>query len=198
MAIYTDIDSFFCVGVAVLEDGYYIAHKEHCNICQEQEVDTPATALGSSISSTPVIKINACEHIFHKPCLQTWLIFARSNFRDATCPMCRARLVAAPHSSLEIDRLANEMRESHQVLVGLLNDLLPTIVDEAYEYAQHVVTLAATVDERMGVTTMSESISGLTAYIVEYEALQIAQPNGVGAWMWRVWQRLPRLGRGTK
>jgi hypothetical protein len=198
MAIYTDIDSFFSVGSTVLGDNYYTTHNKSCGICQEQEVDVPPTALGNSISSSSVIKVNSCEHIFHKICLQTWLISTRSNRCDATCPMCRALLVAAPHSSLEIDRLANEMRESHQVLVGLLNDLLSTTVDEAYEYAQHVVTLAATVDERMGVTTMSESISGLTAYIDEYEALQVAQPNGVGAWMWRVWQRLSRLGRGTR
>jgi hypothetical protein len=194
MATYIDIDSFFCVGVTVLDVDYYIIHNERCDICQEGEIHAPLIVSESSISSTPIIKINSCGHIFHKSCLQTWLISTRSKLRDATCPMCRGLLVTAPHPSLEIDRLANEMRESHRVLIELLNGLLPTTVDEAYESAQQVVALAATVDERMGVTALSESVSGMVAYVVEYEALQAARSNSVGTWVRRMWQKLPRLG----
>jgi hypothetical protein len=198
MATYTDIDSFFCMGVAVLNDNYYILHNERCDICQEENDDVPLTASGSSIASTPIIKINSCGHIFHKPCLQTWLISTRSKLHDATCPMCRALLVTAPHPSLEIDHLANELRESHRLLIELLNSLLPITVDEAYEYAKQLVALAATLDERMGVTTLSESVAGMVAYIDEYEALQAARSNagGVGAWMRRMWQKLPRRDIG--
>jgi hypothetical protein len=194
MTTYPNIDSFFYAGVTALSDDYYTTNNEHCDICQE--ADAPSAAANSSTSSASVVKIKSCAHIYHKHCLQTWIMSTRSKLRDATCPMCRALLVTAPQPSQEIDRLANELRERHRVLAALLNDLLPTTVDEAYEYAQEVVALAATVDERMGVNVVSESVSGMSAYVDEYEALQAAEQAGVKAWMQRTWRELQRLCRG--
>jgi hypothetical protein len=59
MATYTDIDSFFCVGVTVLDDDFCIIHNGGCDVCQEREVDAPLIASGSSIFSTPTMKINS-------------------------------------------------------------------------------------------------------------------------------------------
>jgi hypothetical protein len=109
--------------------------------------------------------------------------------------MCHALLVTAPQPSQEIDRLANQLRERHQVLVALLNDLLPTTVDKAYEYAQEVVALAATVDEHMGVNVLPESVSGMAVYMNGYEALRAADWTGVKVWIQRTWRELQRLYR---
>jgi hypothetical protein len=113
--------------------------------------------------------------------------------RNATCPMCRALLVTAPQPSQDLDHLTNELRERHTVLVALLNDLLPTTVDEAYVYAKQVIALAATIDQRMGVNVVSESVSGMVAYVDEYEALQAAERKGVGARLQRMWCKLQRV-----
>jgi hypothetical protein len=107
--------------------------------------------------------------------------------------MCRALLVTAPQPSQHLDSLTNELRERHAVLAALLNDLLPTTVDEAYVYAKQVIALAATIDQRMGVNVVSESVSGMVAYVDKYEALQVAERKGVGAWLQRMWHKLQRV-----
>jgi hypothetical protein len=194
MTPYTNLDSFFYAGVSTLSNDHYTTNNKQCDICQE--ADAPPTAANSSTPSASIVKIKSCAHIYHKHCLQTWIMSRRSKLRDATCPMCRAPLVTAPQPSQEIDRLASELRERHQLLATLLNDLLPTTVDEAYEYAQEVVALAATVDERMGVNVVSESVSGMSAYVDEYETLQAAGQTGLKAWMRKTWRELQRLCRG--
>ncbi|KAF2000662.1 hypothetical protein P154DRAFT_192390 [Amniculicola lignicola CBS 123094] len=55
---------------------------EQCPICYEQDYEDGQVA--------KVIKIDACSHIFHRPCLAPWLETLLP--RPITCPMCRCKL----------------------------------------------------------------------------------------------------------
>lgn len=48
---------------------------------------------------TAVVKINSCEHVFHKACLQIWFKSQRGSgpeCRAGSCPECRRVLIADP------------------------------------------------------------------------------------------------------
>ncbi|CAL5071063.1 unnamed protein product [Urochloa decumbens] len=44
----------------------------------------------SAIDEGSEVRELRCRHLFHRPCLDRWLLLA------ATCPLCRRRLTAAP------------------------------------------------------------------------------------------------------
>lgn len=51
---------------------------------------TPTPENSEKIICTPVVRIAACDHVFGKACLSTWL---KTNW---TCPMCRKELKSPP------------------------------------------------------------------------------------------------------
>jgi hypothetical protein len=100
MAPPTSVPSFWSNGIEKLPDNYYTKNQSVCDICKEDAAaDTPD--LGSStsdtaISSSKVVKISSCNHIFHVQCLHMWLSDLVQSGRDGTCPKCRRVLIQPP------------------------------------------------------------------------------------------------------
>ncbi|KAL6705619.1 hypothetical protein ACN47E_006566 [Coniothyrium glycines] len=87
-----DLEKFFTEDVENLSDEYYINSGTECVICKsDAEADQPTTA--DSICNRAVVKIKACNHIFHKLCLYTWFQSQLARNEEATCPMCRRTLI---------------------------------------------------------------------------------------------------------
>lgn len=73
-----------------------------CSICLQ-------TMLNPIING-PVIKLQECEHIFHKECLKPWLI--NKTQREQTCPLCRTRVTNVDRKSLGLPEESEESQES--------------------------------------------------------------------------------------
>jgi len=96
-APYSSRASFTNFGLTQIRTACPTAHEDSCSICLEAYSDID-----------PGTKITICRHIFHRPCLMTWLE------SSSTCPMCRADLFASatspywlhhPLPSASVDRL---------------------------------------------------------------------------------------------
>ena len=73
--------------------------------------------------------VTECKHRFHAACLRRWVEQHRGLDRDPSCPVCRARLCAAPGSLQMIgassSRQSSEIESLNEALAELLRaDLL--------------------------------------------------------------------------
>lgn len=97
----TSIESFWTDGLERLPDNHYTKNQSFCDICRRAEAaDAPDNGSGSmssiAISSTEVVKIVVCKHIYHAKCLHSWVVDSVQYGQVATCPSC-FRVLIRPH-----------------------------------------------------------------------------------------------------
>ncbi|KAG9187252.1 hypothetical protein G6011_05123 [Alternaria panax] len=96
------LDAFFNGSIDGLQDDHYVIHGNECDICDCDEKADPSEIVyqASSVSSTAITQAKTCPspHLFHKLCLYTWLHTKLHKDEDATCPVCRTRLIMSARS----------------------------------------------------------------------------------------------------
>ncbi|RMZ68581.1 hypothetical protein GMOD_00008303 [Pyrenophora seminiperda CCB06] len=117
------LEKFFANSVENLSANYYSAHECECSICGSDEVaDIPPaqiTSEASTISPTAVVGTSLCPspHVFHKRCLFTWLCMNLFENKDASCPMCRTKLVFSKTTSTALKRAMADLAEIELVML---------------------------------------------------------------------------------
>jgi len=95
-----------------LSDNYYSSRKYVCDICgMDEKADVPEVSeQASTVSSTAVVETGSCAlpHTFHRLCFHAWLSMKLYKDEDASCHMCRSKLVLSATSV----RLQELLRES--------------------------------------------------------------------------------------
>jgi hypothetical protein len=85
-------------GTQSLANDYFTIHDTECSICLCAESVGIGNKDATSKPDTAIVKLDACDHIYHKTCLSTWVSRIKNDM-NVTCPMCRQILVQVEVSS---------------------------------------------------------------------------------------------------
>ncbi|KAH9869964.1 hypothetical protein J1614_006885 [Plenodomus biglobosus] len=95
------VDKLFKHAVPNLQKDHCVTHKLKCDFRQVAAEADAVESCYNQLNSFPtaVVKINSCEHVFHKACLQIWLKSQRDSGPECqagSCLDCRRVLIADP------------------------------------------------------------------------------------------------------